>query len=447
MESPMRDLSEPPSSLSRHIPYPLFVAVWMLPLVLMATAPAGAEGRDFPHSRSHRGRQCAGLERALGVLEWTHFLDRGGWGALFRGHRERAIQRLARRYADRCVSLNQVQVLGTHNSYHIQPDPTLINLYVLFDETAVQWEYTHRPLEEQFELLGIRQIELDVYADPTGGLYAAPFGFQLLLNDFEARIPELEAPGIKVLHVQELDYDTTCQSLVECLGIVKGWSDASPGHLPIMILVEAKDNLVPDPLDLGFTVPIEFGSAEFDDLDTEIRSVFPPEQIITPDEVRGSAPTLEEAVQSRGWPTLSESRGRILFALDNGGSKREAYLEGHPSLMGRVLFTNATPGQPDAAFVKVNEPRVDPDRIRELVRDGYIVRTRADADTLDARYNDTERRDAALASGAQYVSTDYPEPDLAFSEYQVTLPDGAPGRCNPVNAPPGCRSFALDRLD
>jgi hypothetical protein len=421
----------------------------MLPLVLMATAPVGAEPRDFSHPRSHRGRQCAGLERALGVLEWTQFLDRGRWGGLLRGRRERAIQQLARHYADRCVSLNQVQVLGTHNSYHIQPDPRLINLYLVFDEQVIQWEYTHRPLDEQFERLGIRQIELDVYADPMGGLYAAPFGLQYLNlgSDSEVRIPELEAPGIKVLHVQELDYDTTCQTLVECLGVLKDWSDASPGHLPIMILIEAKDDLVPDPLELGFVVPIEFGPAEFDDLDAEIRSVFPPEQLITPDDVRGGAPTLEEAVQTRGWPTLSEARGRILFALDNGGSKREAYLEGHPSLMGRVLFTNATPGQPDAAFVKVNEPRADPDRIPELVRDGYIVRTRADADTLDARDNDTERRDAALASGAQYVSTDYREPDLAFSEYQVMLPDGAPGRCNPVNAPPGCRSFALERLD
>ena len=443
----MRRPATLPTSPLIRISHRLRYAVWMLPLLLMATAPAGAEGRGFSHPRSHRIGPCAGLERALGVLEWTHFLDRGGWGALFRAHRERAIEKLARRYADRCVSLNQVQVLGTHNSYHIQPDPILINLYVLFDETAIQWEYTHRPLGEQFELLGIRQIELDVFADPQGGLYAEPFGFQLLLNDFEARIPELEAPGIKVLHVQELDYDTTCQSLVECLSIVKGWSDARPGHLPIMILVEAKDDLVPDPLDLGFTVPIEFGSAEFDDLDAEIRSVFPPEQLITPDDVRGGAPTLEEAVQTRGWPKLSEARGRILFALDNGGSKREDYLEGHPSLMGRVLFTNATPGQPDAAFVKVNEPRTDPDRIPELVRSGYIVRTRADADTLDARYNDTERRDAALASGAQFVSTDYREPDLAFSEYQLTLPGDAPGRCNPVNAPPGCRTFALERLD
>jgi hypothetical protein len=233
----------------------------MLPLVLMATAPAGAEARDFSYPRSHRGRQCAGLERALGVLEWMQFLDRGGWGGLLRGRRERAIQRLAQHYADRCMSLNQVQVLGTHNSYHIQPDPVLINLYVLFDETAIQWEYTHRPLDEQFELLGIRQIELDVYADPMGGLYAAAFGFQLLENDFEARIPELEAPGIKVLHVQELDFDTTCQLLVECLAVVKGWSDASPGHLPIVILIEAKDDLVPDPLEFGFRYSLPSSSS------------------------------------------------------------------------------------------------------------------------------------------------------------------------------------------
>ena len=217
----MQGLAESPAPSSKRIPYHLLIALWMLPLVLVATAPAGAEARDFSHPRSQRGRQCAGLERALGVLEWTHFLDRGRWGGVFRGRREQAIRRLARHYADRCVSLNQVQLLGTHNSYHIQPDPVLINLYVLFDETAIQWEYTHRPLGEQFELLGIRQIELDVYADPEGGLYAAPFGLQVLLNDPEARIPELEAPGIKVLHVQELDYDATCQSLVECLGIVK----------------------------------------------------------------------------------------------------------------------------------------------------------------------------------------------------------------------------------
>lgn len=439
----MRRLAAPSVCPAKGIVYHLLVAVYVFSLVLMATVPAGAKDYASSPGRS----QCEALEHALAVLEWTHFLDHGPWASLFRPRRERAIQQLALRYANRCISLNQVQVLGTHNSYHIQPDPVLIDLYVLFDETAIQWEYTHRPLDEQLELLGIRQIELDVYADPIGGLYAAPLGFQFLENDFEARIPELEAPGMKVLHVQDLDYDATCWFLTECLTIVKDWSNANPRHLPIMIMIEVKDEPIPDPLEFGFVVPIEFGRAEFDDLDAEIRSVFPPEQLITPDDVRGHAPSLEQAVQTRGWPTLSEARGRVLFALDNGGSKRETYLEDHPSLMDRVLFTNSTPGQPDAAFVKVNDPLADPDRIPGLVRDGYIVRTRADANTLEARDNDTERRDEALASGAQFVSTDYREPNLAFSEYQVTLPDDAPGRCNPVNAPPGCRSFALEQLD
>ena len=54
---------------------------------------------------------------------------------------------------------------------------------------------------------------------------------------------------------------------------------------------------------------------------------------------------------------------------------------------------------------------------------------------------------AALASGAQWVSTDYPVPDPDFGTgYFVQIPDGSPARCNPVNAPPGCRSAALETL-
>jgi hypothetical protein len=111
-----------------------------------------------------------------------------------------------------------------------------------------------------------------------------------------------------------------------------------------------------------------------------------------------------------------------------------------------VLFTNAVAGSADAAFVEQNDPREDPALIPGLVQTGYIVRTRADADTEQARSGDTADRDAALASGAQYVSTDYPIPDPLFGTgYFVAIPDGAPGRCNPVNAPIGCRSAALER--
>jgi hypothetical protein len=379
-------------------------------------------------------------------LEWAlDHHDYHGWRAVqFERWAKRRIRQIAGFYADRCVMLNQIQVLGTHNSYHVQPHPRLLSLYLFLTPAAMAWEYTHLPLDEQFEFQGVRQIELDVFADPDGGLFAEPLGLKLLERDRNAHIPELDPPGMKVLHVQDLDFETTCNTLIDCLEIVKSWSDANPRHLPLVILIEAKDTPLGNPERTRFAVPIPFGSKEFEDLDSEIRSVFPSRQLITPDDVRGTAETLEQAVLSAGWPTLAASRGRILFALDNGGSKREIYIEGRPSLEGRVMFTNGVEGQPDAAFIKLNDPVRDGVRITELVSKGYIVRTRADSDTVEARNNDTQRRDTALASGAQYVSTDFPEPNLDFSEYLVTIPGGEPARCNPINAPGGCRDFALE---
>ena len=113
------------------------------------------------------------------------------------------------------------------------------------------------------------------------------------------------------------------------------------------------------------------------------------------------------------------------------------------SLAGRVIFTSANPGNDDAAFIKLNDSKHDP--IVDRVRAGYVVRTRADADTEEARVNDTTTRDAALLSGAQWVSTDYPVPNPAFGTgYFVEIPDGHPARCNLINAPYGCRSAVLE---
>ena len=61
------------------------------------------------------------------------------------------------------------------------------------------------------------------------------------------------------------------------------------------------------------------------------------------------------------------------------------------------MFTDSDPGEPEAAFVRMNGPLGNEQTISDLVADGYIVRTRADADTIDARLGDTTRRDAARA--------------------------------------------------
>jgi hypothetical protein len=396
---------------------------------LLTLALAGpALARQGP--RPGATKACEKMERRLARLDG----------------RARTIERLARRYAERCVRLNQIQVLGTHNSYHVQPRPALFSALLLFDPTFAAWEYTHAPLDEQFATQGIRQIELDVFHDPDGGLYAdrPVLG---LIGDPTLGAPTLLEPGLKVLHVQDVDFESTCLTFVDCLTAIRDWSDANRHHLPIMVLVEVKDDPIPDPLDLGFIVPLAFDAEAFDAIDTEIRQVFRERRLITPDDVRRGRDRLEDAVLEDGWPTLRRARGRVLFALDNGGAAGDLYRAGRPSLEGRVLFTNATPGDADAAFVKRNDPIGGATDIPALVAQGYLVRTRADADTAEARTGDTTQRDAAIASGAHFVSTDYPveNPDFGTG-YRVEIPNGSPARCNPINAPAGCRADALEHL-
>jgi hypothetical protein len=71
-----------------------------------------------------------------------------------------------------------------------------------------------------------------------------------------------------------------------------------------------------------------------------------------------------------------------------------------------------------------------------------MVRTRADADTREARINDAQRRQAAFASGAQAISTDYYLPTNPFGNAYRVHVSGAI-QCNPVTAPQGCSQTLL----
>ena len=170
-----------------------------------------------------------------------------------------------------------------------------------------------------------------------------------------------------------------------------------------------------------------------DEIDREIRSVLKPSELITPDMVQGKHKTLREAVLAGGWPRLKAARGRFMFAIDEPPKVVEAYRGGRKSLEGRVCFINSpTEDHPAAAYFTLNEPDELAGRIRDDTRGGFIIRTRADADTVEARKNDRSRQAAAFASGAQYVSTDYLHPDPRFGPYEAHLPGGGTGRLNPV---------------
>ena len=345
------------------------------------------------------------------------------------------------------LRLNQIQVIGTHNSYHAGLTPGVARLLQKVNPKAFDGlDYSHGALTAQFDH-GIRQVELDIFGDAEGGRFAHPFGATLNEGGAAAYDPQgvFKKPGFKVMHVQDIDYVSVCQPLTACLAEIRAWSKAHPRHMPIFVLIETKTDQ-PIAAVPGMAAPEPFTTAALDALDAEIRSVFAPGEMITPDQVRGRYATLPEAVSPKsgkegGWPMLSQARGKVVFLLDQK-NVTAAYVAGHPALAGRVLFTNADPGQPDAAFVEQNDGT--PDAIAALVNQGYLVRTRSDADTREGRSGSTAKRDAALAGGAQMVSTDYPwfEP-ARWTGYSVSLPGHAAARCNPVTAPRDCDAAAL----
>jgi hypothetical protein len=326
------------------------------------------------------------------------------------------------------LKINQIQVIGSHNSYRHSIETDLYNTIQAKDTTRSLkgLQYTHISITDQLNK-GLRNLEIDVQADPQGGKFAHPKGLDIAKSQ-EVYDPkgEMKKPGFKVFHMIDIDFRTSCYTLQGCLAELKKWSDANPDHIPVFITLEPKD----DDSFLG-TKAEKFTPKLFDALDKELRKGLG-NKLITPDMVRGKYKTLEEAVLHNNWPTLKKAKGKFLFILDNNGAKRDLYALNHPSLKGRAVFINAEPGKPEAATLFRNNSE-DP-QISDLVKKGYIIRTRADSDTKEARANNYSHFNAAKNSGAQIITTDYYLPSTFFnSPYQIKYDDGTYVRVNPVN--------------
>lgn len=329
--------------------------------------------------------------------------------------------------------LHQLQVIGTHNSYHIAPDDVANRLIKAFAPSEVPAnDYTHLPLTQQLEDLHLRLFELDLFLDPRGELYKQPLAMKLAKQQRAAVAPfdpdgELARPGIKVLHSPDVDFRTTVYSLRAALREFKKWSDAHPRHVPIFVLLELKaESFSP------FTKPLRWDAAALKSLEAEILAELPRDQILAPDDVRGSHAKLRDAILAEGWPKLSAARGKLVFLLDNEDDVRTTYLEPSDTLAGRLLFASVPRDRAAAAFMKRNDAVHSYDEIQQLVKSGFLVRTRADSNTTAARRNDTKPRERALASGAQLISTDFPQPDERFSDYVVRFPGNRAVRLNPL---------------
>ncbi len=253
-----------------------------------------------------------------------------------------------------------------------------------------------------------------------------------------SNVPELNQPGFKLIHIADVDYNTHHYTFKSSLEALKSWSDANPTHFPIVVLIETKKDGLPNNLGIPVAVPLAFNQNAMDSIDLEIESVFNnTNQLITPDFVRGTESTLEQAVLTKGWPRLNEVKGKVMFILNATSDEKTLYSNNHANLMGRKCFIFGSEGNPETACILMDDAIGKETQIQDLVKKGYLIRTRSDAGTIESRNGDTRTLNSALNSGGQIISTDYYKADARFSNYVAKLPDSAWVRLNPINGPKG----------
>lgn len=340
---------------------------------------------------------------------------------------------------DNALRLNQIQYLSSHNSYRKHTDKAIYTFLKNFEGilpyNLTEWEYDHVDIYTQLEKYGVRHVELDIYGDKAGGRFYERAGYTWTARDAASNVEALKQPGLKILHLPDVDFETHYHTFKEALSDIKRWSDDYPDHLPVYIMIEAKTETIGEYLSfLGFVKAEKWDEENINAIETEILQVFPRNKIITPDDVRGSRTTLKEAVVKDGWPTIGESRGKVMFLLD-GESFSRTYKGDKLSLEGKLIFTNAKDAeQPDAAFIKRNKP--DTTDVQSLVEQGFLVRSMIGG-IYEAQSGSYAKFEMAKNKGVHFLSTDYYKPDEragkipGWTDFTVKLENHS-YRINPV---------------
>ena len=289
---------------------------------------------------------------------------------------------------DNLLRINHIQMLGTHNSYHVEKPGALFKA----------WRYSHDPLPIQLNDQGVRSFEFDLHHKTK------------------------DLP-ISVEHVQDHDNGTLCPTLGDCLQQLKTWSDANPCHHPLLVTLECKDDIE--------TSHVADNLKQFE---TEVLAVWPKERLVRPDDLRGQAATLAEGLTQTQWPTLQHSRGKLMLILYDKEALFSKYLALHAGLKDAVAFVFGAVGDANTGAVLLDEPTDA--KIAGVVKKGYIVRTFPEPTSAQAK--------AAVESGAHIVSTDYPVERKRLPGFSLQIPDGLPSRCNPVTAPVQCTAEAIN---
>jgi hypothetical protein len=300
---------------------------------------------------------------------------------------------------DDSLRLDQIAMRGTHNSYHVLP-PTLAH---------PTHNYTQPPVYEQLNDFGVRQFELDVHLN-----YA--------VNHLE------------VYHILGIDATTRCAALATCLDEMRRWSEQHPRHAPIVLWIEVKD----------FTGGRKFKSVDL--VDTVLRDRLG-DRLVTPAQVKGDFASLNQAVRTRGWPTLGEMRGKFIAVWLNPNETSfllATYLTRAGDIGDRVMFPRADPIQFNAPWAAIAKLGAGNKYLEDAHERHFLVAANGCMATDDeAACRDTLAR--SRAAGIHMLGSDKPALISAIDTVSSGGATVSPAvHCNPVTAPPSCDTVRLE---
>ncbi len=290
------------------------------------------------------------------------------------------------------LTLDQLQMAGTHNSYHQEPA-------FAFDASH---KYTHAPLDTQLQG-GVRALELDLHLEPDGEVH--------------------------VYHIAVIDSRSSCDKLDDCLNAIASFHAAAPRHTPIFVWFEIKDST---------------GGVPFSDLnkvEEALLRVFARSDLLTPDDLAAGYATPRERIDAEGWPLVDDVRGKIAFIVLNRDEHAQRYTQDYTTLAGKLMFANARPEQYGLGWAVISKEGPNPDVMSAAHAAKLMLATNTCSvnDSDEACAGD---RDAAIAAGIHMLKDDLPFP-INGRNYWLELPGGSPG-CNPVTAPADCDASVIE---
>ena len=281
------------------------------------------------------------------------------------------------------IKLNEIAILGTHNSYQTLATSETRFLMGIIDAITLKklglntFDFEMDTLTEQLEM-GVRNVEIDI---------------ETLDKDNKIEF--------KVTHNSLIDNASSAYDFEKALKEIKMWSDNNPNHIPVIIIVEPK----------SFVIEIN-GMKKFSlDYAKELEKVIVNElgnSLLTPKDMLRDYASFKEMRENDDWLSLKEAQGKIIVLLHDC-DVTESYIALDESIKTQKMFPMLRyddRNESYTSFILENDPwNADSRKSESLDKYNLIIRTRADK---YPNYS-AERYEVTENCGSQIITTDFPE--------------------------------------